>query len=74
MNKVHLTNDGMKKITISSFISFLSLQVNKFMQSEIQKQLLRGLPKKKYSQNMQQIHRRKAMPNFDFNKVALQLY
>ena len=39
-----------------------------------QKQPLRGLLKKKCSENMQQIYRRIPMPKCDFNKVAKQLY
>ena len=45
--------DGIKKIIIFFFISLLSLQVNEFMQSEIQKQLSRGVPRTKCSENMQ---------------------
>ena len=40
----------------------------------IQKQPLRGVPRKRCSENMQQIYRRTPMPKSDFNKVALQLY
>ena len=35
-----------------------------------QKQSTRGVPKKKYSENMQQICRGSSMPKCDFNKVA----
>ena len=38
----------------------------------ITKQPPRGVPSKRYSENMQQVYRRKPMPNCDFNKVALQ--
>ena len=38
------------------------------------KQPSRGVLRKKYSENMQQIYRRTLMPKYDFNKVALQLY
>ena len=41
---------------------------------EVQKQPLRGVPRKRCSENMQEIYRRTPMPNCDFNKVALQLY
>ena len=34
----------------------------------------RGVPSKRYSENMQQIYKRAPRPNCDFNKVALQLY
>ena len=40
----------------------------------LQKQPTRGFPKKRCSENMQQIWRRIYMPKCDFNKVALQLY
>ena len=40
-------------------------------QSEIQKQPPRGVPRKSYSENMQQIYRRTPMPKCNFNKVAL---
>ena len=36
----------------------------------MEKQLPRGVLKKGYSENMQQIYRRTPMPNYDFNKVA----
>ena len=39
-----------------------------------QKQPLRGVLKKKCSENMQQIYRRTSMPKCDFNKVPKQLY
>ena len=45
-----------------------NLDVNK------QKQPPRGVPRKRCSENMQQIYRRTLMPKCDFNKVALQLY
>ena len=37
----------------------------------IQKQPLRGVPRKRCSENMQQIYRRTPMLKCDFNKVAL---
>ena len=39
-----------------------------------QKQSLRDVPRKRYSENMQQIYRETPMPKCDFNKVALQIY
>ena len=39
-----------------------------------QKQPPRGVPRKKCSENMQQIYRRTTMPKCDVNKVALQIY
>ena len=38
---------------------------------EIQRQLSRGVLRKRCSENMQQIYRRTSMPKCDFNKVAL---
>ena len=39
-----------------------------------QKQPSRGVPRKRYSEYMQQIFRRTPMPKFDFNKSSQQLY
>ena len=39
-----------------------------------QKQPSRGIPRKKCSEDMQQIYNRTAMPKCNFNKVAKQLY
>ena len=39
-----------------------------------QRQPSRGVLRKRYSENMQQIHRRTPMPKCDVNLVALQLY
>ena len=33
-----------------------------------------GALRKRYSENMQQIYRRRPMPKYDFNKVTKQLY
>ena len=38
------------------------------------KQPSKGVLRKKYSENMQQVYRRTPMPNYDFNKVSKQLY
>ena len=37
------------------------------------KQPPRGVPRKRCSENMQQVYKRASMPKCDFNKVALQL-
>ena len=42
--------------------------------SKVQKQPPSGVPRKRCSENMQQIYRITPMPKCDFNKVALQLY
>ena len=47
---------------------------NSGLKSNIQKQPLRGVLKKRCSENMQQIYRRISIPTFDFNKVAKQFY
>ena len=39
-----------------------------------QKQPPRGIPRKRCSENMQQIYRRTPMPQCNFNKIAKQLY
>ena len=39
-----------------------------------QKQSPRGVPRKRCSENMQQIYKRTPMPKGDFNKAALQIY
>ena len=45
-----------------------------FKNSSLQKPPTRGVPKKRCSENMQQIYRRTPMPKCYFNKVVLQLY
>ena len=40
----------------------------------LEKQPLRGVLRKKCSENMQRIYRTPLMPKCDFNKVALQTY
>ena len=42
--------------------------------SSYHKHPLRGVPRKRCSENMQQIYRRAPMPKCNFNKVAKQLY
>ena len=42
--------------------------------SIFQKQPPRGVPRKRCSENIQEIYRRTPMPKCDFNKVALQFY
>ena len=41
---------------------------------QIQKQPSTGVLKNRCSENMQQIYRRRPMPKYNFNKVALQFY
>ena len=71
--------------TISPFTVVISLLVYQknifetfvfFFSSSIylQKQLSRCVHKKRCSENMQKVFRRTPMPNFNFNKVAKQLY
>ena len=68
---VIITIDCYSKILM--LISFLVLSVWIFF-SFVQKQPSKGVPRKRCSENMQQIYRRTPMPNCDFNKVAKQLY
>ena len=42
--------------------------------NSVQKQPSRGVPKKEFSENMQQIYRKTPMSKCDFNKVVKQLY
>ena len=42
--------------------------------NNLEEQPLRGVPKKRYSENMQQIYSRTAMPKCDFDKVASELW
>ena len=47
-----------------------SLNICKYVDDNtLQKQLLRGVPRKRCSENMQQIYRRTPMPKCDFNKL-----
>ena len=39
-----------------------------------QNQPPRGVPRKRFSENMQQSYKRTPMPKWDYNKVAKQLY
>ena len=62
-------------LIINNFISqkkYLQHQLKKT--KEQQKQLPRGVPRKRCLENMQQIYRRTPMPKYDYSKVALQLY
>ena len=43
--------------------------ISKLILNKVQKQPLRGVPRKRCSENMQQIYRRTPMPKCDFNKV-----
>ena len=44
------------------------------MEFSIQKQPFRGVPRKRYSENMHQVYRRTHMPKCDFSKAALKVY
>ena len=59
----------------NSFSQILLIVIGFFIDySNIQKQPLRSVLKKRFSENMQQIFRRKLMRTCDFIKVAMQLY
>ena len=45
-----------------------------FVYYKYQKQPPSGAPRKRCSENMQQIYRRTSMTKYDFNKVVMQLY
>ena len=47
---------------------------NEIYNSYIDKQPSRGVLRKRCSKNMQQSYRRTPILNYDFNKVAMQLY
>ena len=64
---VYLKHFSENKLLESSFFEAMYL-------IKVQKQPPRGVPRKRYSENIQQIYRRTPMPKCDFNKVALQLY
>ena len=70
-----LTFEVNSQSLLSSRSSFVNAIHSVFSDTEsIQKQLSRGVFKKKYSENMLQSYRRTPMPRCDFNKVALHLY
>ena len=56
-------------LTVSNKI--IALYSNKLA---LQKQALRGVLRKSCSEDMQQIYKRTPMPEYDFNKIALQVY
>ena len=61
-------------IKIANVINCWLYLTNEMDHGIIQKQPPRGVRKKRCSENMQQISRRRPMPNSGFNKVAKQLY
>ena len=73
----HVINLSKKTFTKGTF-QLLNKNLNfiptpKVYNQHKQKQPPRGVPKKRCSENMQQIYRRTLMPRCDFNKVAKQL-
>ena len=56
------------------FYNILRAVKQVYSHSDIQKQPLWGVLRKRCSEDIQQIYRRTPMPKYDFNKVALQLY
>ena len=70
-----LSENGL--LLTTSFLSFRRKQLfadffKVGVLTSLQKQPLRGVSRKRCSENMQQIYRRTPMPKCDFNKVALQ--
>ena len=66
-----------EKLLISLFQNSINLKGANWKKTRIkhlQKQPPRGAPRKRCSENMQQIYRGTPTPKCDFNKVALQLY
>ena len=70
-----------KKLQISKYgsdihknllVLFVTLYIRSNTLFSNQKQSVRGVLRKRCSENMQQIYRRTPMPTFDFNKVAKQ--
>ena len=56
-------------------LATILVELFNFTRSTItQKQPSRVVPRKKCSENMQQIYRRTPIPKYDFNKDAKQLY
>ena len=60
-------------LTVSDLLVLNSVQ-NKNIHGLVQKQPFRSVLRKRYSENMQQIHRRTPMPKWNFNKVAKLFY
>ena len=58
-----------------SFGNRFQISARKFASDSlpVQKQLPRDVPRKRYSENMQQNYKRTPIPKCDFNKVVLQL-
>ena len=68
----HIINGCWRKLISINVVK--DLESNLFCQKiEIQKQPYRGFPRKRCSENIQQIYRRTSMPKCDFNKVAATL-
>ena len=63
------------KLTENGILYVPSCQIRKQTANiKFQKQLPRGVPRKRCSENMQQIYRRTPMPKCSFNKIAKQLF
>ena len=60
-------------ITLNFKLSFMKIMQSNSKFNNLQKQPLRGVPRKRYSENMQQIYRRLPMPKCEWN-ASLQLH
>ena len=62
------------KITITNYVNTSTSrgQFQDKFNNYIEKQLFRGVLRKRCSENMQQIYKRTSMPKWDFNKIAFQ--
>ena len=67
MKKVRSTETFISNIVVLNWVK------HSFYPCNFQKQPPRGVLKKKFSENMQQIYRRTPMLKCDFNKVALEI-
>ena len=71
---VHLKKFPAFKYQLAFRITLLDCFWAYFQISNFGKQPSKGVPRKRSSENMQQIYWRTPMPKCDFNKVAYQLY
>ena len=74
LNEETLKIDEIKQLFVTTLNSHAPMKATNFVTRELQKQPPKGVLKKRCSEIMQQIYRRRPMPKCDFNKVALQLY
>ena len=71
---IQLASKKASELSPENFITASRRSQQTSKMDSIQKQPPRGVPRKRCSENMQQIYRRTPMPKCDFNKVTKQLY